>query len=264
MATTQHLTLGTVPLTVTTQGGGHPFLLLHGGGGPQTVAAFADLLATTRDARVITPVHPGFGGTARPDHIADPHALAALYVELLDHLDLSDVTVVGNSIGGWIAAEMALLHSPRITSVVLVDAVGIEDVEHPVVDFFSLTMPEITQLSFHNPAASTFDPSALTDAERLLLAGNRATLRTLGGTSMLDSTLAARLADVAVPTLVVWGESDQIVLPDYGRTFAAGIPGAVFLLLSEAGHLPQIERPEQLLVAVWNFADEHARNAPTL
>jgi pimeloyl-ACP methyl ester carboxylesterase len=88
-------------VTITERGDGHPFLVLHGGGGPQTVTGFADLLAAGGDARVITPVHPGFGGTPRPNGLDSPRGLAALYGGLLDELGLTGVTVVGNSIGGW-------------------------------------------------------------------------------------------------------------------------------------------------------------------
>src|SRR6266849_6376066 len=116
---------GTVEVTVAEKGEGHPILLLHGGGGPLTVSGFADLLAAQRPARVITPTHPGFGGTPRPDSLATVPGLAALYVALLANLGLRDVTVIGNSIGGWIAAEMALVDTIRISSFVLVDAVGI-------------------------------------------------------------------------------------------------------------------------------------------
>src|SRR5580704_7793391 len=134
---TLNLTLaGAGPLDVTAddRGEGRPFLLLHGGGGPQTVAGFAELLATKGPARVVTPVHPGFGGTPRPDGLASIAGLAALYHELLDQLGLQDVTVIGNSIGGWIAAELALLGSPRISGIVLLDAVGIAVEGHPVAD----------------------------------------------------------------------------------------------------------------------------------
>src|SRR5256886_16307463 len=104
--------VGTVEVTVSERGEGSPFLLLHGGGGPLTVSAFADLLAA-EPARVITPTHPGFAGTPRPDSLNSVRGLAQLYVALLDALDLRDVIVVGNSIGGWIAAHMALLPSAR-------------------------------------------------------------------------------------------------------------------------------------------------------
>src|SRR5690349_53351 len=117
------VTLGEVAVSLDDRGAGQPFLLLHGGAGPQSVTGFADLLAG-RQARVLVPTHPGFGGTPRPDALRTIQDLAALYGALLDELDLHGVTVVGNSIGGWIAAEMALAGSPRVSRAVLVDAVG--------------------------------------------------------------------------------------------------------------------------------------------
>lgn len=258
MSTTTH-TVRTgsadVEVTLSERGEGHPVLLLHGGGGPLTVTPWADRLAAARDARVLTPVHPGFAGTPRPDSLASVRDLATLYVALLDLLDLQDVTVVGNSIGGWIAAEMALLASPRIGSVVVVDAVGIEVPGHAVADFFSLSFTELAELSYADPMRYGIDPSTLPPAAVQAMAGNRATLEAYAGRGMTDTTLRARLADVSVPTLVVWGEADRIGDPDFGRAFAAAIPGAEFTLVEKAGHLPQIEAPDALVELVWSFAD---------
>lgn len=245
---------GPVGVTIDDRGEGRPFLLLHGGGGPQTVAGFADLLATKEPARVITPSHPGFGGTPRPDGLAGMAGLAALYRELLDRLGLDGVTVIGNSIGGWIAAELALLGSPRITGTVLVDAVGIEVEGHPVTDIFQLSLDELARLSYHDPAAFRIDPAAMTEAQRAGMAANRAALQVYGGTRMTDPSLRGRLTAIASPTLVIWGGADRIVDPGYGRAYAAAIPGARFQLLAETGHLPQLEAPGQLLRAVWDFA----------
>src|SRR5207248_86250 len=95
---------GPVDVTLTERGAGRPFVILHGGAGPLSVSGFADLLAEAEQVRVITPTHPGFGGMSRPDKLDSIRALAALYVGLLDELQLTEVTVIGNSIGGWIAA----------------------------------------------------------------------------------------------------------------------------------------------------------------
>jgi pimeloyl-ACP methyl ester carboxylesterase len=245
--------IGPVAVTVTQRGQGHPFLLLHGGAGPQSVSGFADLLAETQPARVITPTHPGFGGTSRPEALSTIRGLAALYVALLDELDLTDVTVVGNSIGGWVTAEMALIASPRISRIVLIGATGIDVPGHSVEDFFSLTLDEVFKLSFHNPGPFFVDPTTLPPAAQAIAAGNRAALAAYAGTSS-DPSLIERLSAVKVPALVLSGESDEIVDPAYGRAYAQAIPGARFQLLTETGHVPQIETPHQLLPAIWSFA----------
>jgi len=246
---------GPAGLAVSDYGAGQPFLLLHGGGGPDTVTGFGELFAKSHDARVIVPTHPGFGGTARPDALSSIRDLAALYVALIGQARLEDVTVIGNSIGGWIAAEMALLASPQVSRAILVDAVGIEVPGHPIADFFSLTMDQVFTLSFHNPDPFRIDPATLPPAAQAIAAGNRAALATYAGAAMSDPTLTGRLAHLELPTLVLWGDSDQIVDPGYGRAYAAAIPMARFQLLKDTGHLPSLETPDQLMHAIWDRAD---------
>ncbi|GIF17719.1 pimeloyl-ACP methyl ester carboxylesterase [Actinoplanes tereljensis] len=218
------------------------YLLLHGGAGPASVAAFAGRLPD-----VLAPTHPGFDGTPRPAGLTTIRDVAEHYAAQLDELDLDDVTVVGNSIGGWIAAELALLRPRRVSRLVLVDAVGIEVPGHPVADFFSLSMPEIAQLSYADPSRFTPPPPPPNPE-------NRKTLQVYAGEqSFVDPSLHARLAGITQPTLVVWGESDGIADLDYGRAFAAAIPGAEFRALPHTGHLPQIESPDLLLAAIQEF-----------
>jgi pimeloyl-ACP methyl ester carboxylesterase len=244
-----------VKVSVTSYGSGQPFLLLHGGAGPQSVTGFAELLAATHDVQALVPVHPGFGGTPRPDGLASIGQLAELYNSLVGQLGLADVTVVGNSLGGWITAEIALLQSPRVSRIVLIDAAGIDVPGHPVADFFSMTMDEVFTRAFHNPEPFRIDPATLPPAAQAIAAGNRAALAAYAGTSMSDPGLAARLAILEVPTLVLWGDSDQIADPDYGRAYAAAIPRARFRLLGNTGHQPQQETPELVLQAIWDSAD---------
>lgn len=247
--------IGPVEVSVAEHGSGQPFLLLHGGAGPQSVTGFAEKFAAAHDVRVLTPTHPGFGGTARPEALATVSGLAALYGALLDQLDLADVTVIGNSMGGWITAEIALLKSPRVSGIVLIDAVGIEVPGHPVADFFSLSMDQVFELSFHNPEPFRFDPATLPPAAQAVAAGNRTALAAYAGTAMSDPTLAARLGALEIPTLVLWGDSDRIVDTDYGRAYAAAIPMARFQLLTDTGHSPQLETPDQVLRAIRDSAD---------
>jgi len=236
-------------------GSGQPFLLLHGGAGPQSVTGFAEKFADAHQVRVLAPTHPGFGGTARPEALSSIADLAALYQALLDRLDLNDVTVIGNSIGGWITAEIALLASPRVSGIVLIDAVGIEVPGHPVADFFSLTMDQVFQLSFHDPAPFRIDPSTLPPAAQAVAAGNRAAIAAYAGASMTDPALAKRLGTLEIPTLVLWGESDGIVDLNYGRAYAKAIPMARFQVLTDTGHSPQLETPGQVVHAIWDSAE---------
>ena len=254
VSTTTNLILdgiGSVAVTVEDRGEGQPSLLLHGGAGPQSVARFAELLAEKEHSRVLTPTHPGFGGTPRPDGLQSVAGLAALYLALLDELALEGVTVIGNSVGGWIAAEMALLGSAWISALVLLDAVGIEVEGHPVADVSGLPVPEIQRLSFHDPIPFRVDPSTIPDPQKAIMAANGAALAVYAGSSaMADPTLLGRLGGIAIPTLVLWGESDRIVEPAYGRAYAAAIPGARFEVLPSTGHMPQMETPELVLQAI--------------
>jgi pimeloyl-ACP methyl ester carboxylesterase len=251
-----------VELTIDEVGTGHPFLLLHGGAGPASFVPFASHLAGHRPARALVPTHPGFNGTLRPADVADVRALADLYVALLDQLDLRDVTVVGNSIGGWVAAEIALLASPRVSSVVIMNAVGIAVPDHPVADFFALSLDELTDLSYHDPSRFRLDPATITEPQKAIMGANRQAIAVYAGQNMTDPTLAGRLANVTVPTLVLWGQSDGIVDPDYGQAYAAAISGARHQPLQQAGHLPQIETPAPALAAIWDFVDHHATTRP--
>jgi pimeloyl-ACP methyl ester carboxylesterase len=243
-----------VPVTFTERGEGRPVLLLHGGAGPQSVEKFAALLAEAGPARVIVPVHPGFGGTPRPDQLASMSALAAVYGQLIDDLGLAGVTVVGNSIGGWIAAEIALLASPRVSGAVLVDAAGLQLADAPAADFFALTMDQVADLAYYRPDDFRIDVASLPDQARAAMAGNQAALAVYGGAAMADAGLLGRLPAITIPVLVVWGAADRMIPPAHGRAYAAAIPGASFRLITEAGHLPQLETPGELLQLVTEFA----------
>jgi pimeloyl-ACP methyl ester carboxylesterase len=250
--------IGPVPVSLTEHGSGRPFLLLHGGAGPQSVDGFADLLAAEEPARVLVPTHPGFGGTPRPAGLGSIASLARLYARMIDDLGLDGVTVVGNSIGGWIAAEIALLGSPRVSGVILVDAAGLDIGDHPVADFFSLTMDQVADLSYYRPDAFRLDLDHLPDQQKAMMAGNRAALGVYGGPAMADPGLLERLPAIAIPVLAIWGEADRMIPVEHGRAYARAIPGARFLLIPEAGHLPQLETPDRLLAVVWDFAQTAA------
>ncbi|MEU9431304.1 alpha/beta fold hydrolase [Streptomyces sp. NPDC048252] len=251
----------TPELTLTESGpaAGRPVLVLHGGGGPATVAPIAEHFAAT--AHTLLPTHPGWNGTPRPDdftHVAD---LAAAYLRLLRERHLSDVLVVGSSLGGWIAAELAAADTQGLISgVVLVNSVGIEVDGEPIRDFFSLDARGAAEYAYHDSERFYVDPATV-PAERLaVFQGNMAALRVFsGGPAMSDPTLRPRLAAVTTPTLVLWGESDGIATPAYGKEYAASFGNARFEVVPEAGHLPHLEQPARTFSLLDGFAAETAR-----
>ena len=248
---TRTLDVCAVEVTVQDRDRTRPFLLLHGGGGVLTMTGFADLLAERTHSRVLLPTHPGFGGTPKADGLTGVIELAQTYVTMLEQLDLTDVTVVGNSFGGWLAAEIALRHSPRVSGAVIIDGVGIEVQGHPMTDVSGLSRAELLAHSFHDPGKAPVPPDTGG-------AGPSPDVRALigyTGPTMSDPTLAERLGGVDIPVHVLWGESDRIVDPAYGKAYAAAIPMSTFTLLPRSGHLPQVETPEELLGALLDLGN---------
>ncbi len=248
-------------ITVDQQGEGRPLLLLHGGGGPPSMGPLPSALS--ENFEVIAPVHPGFAGTPRPDWYDGIDDIALTYRQLLEQRDLRDVLVVGSSIGGWIASEMAVREHERISGVVLLNAVGINVDGIELADFFSLTPQELIAFSFHHPAAAP-DPTQLPQQARDIQAANAATLAVYAREPyMHDPKLRRRLALVPTPVAAIWGQSDQIAPEPYGRAYAASFPNGRFEPIPEAGHLPHLEQPEPVLEAIHRFADETTRSATT-
>ena len=230
--------------------GARPVLVLHGGGGPFTVAPIAAHFEP--DSHVLLPTHPGWDATPRPEDFADIPTLAATYLRLLADRDLSDVLVIGSSLGGWIAAEMAASDTEhRIGRLVIIDGAGIEVPSEPVVNFFGFTPRQIAEYSWHDPERGYLDPSML-PPERI--AAQRANIQTMGvytaAHGMHDPELQPRLGEVTIPALVLWGASDRVFTPGYGRAYAAELGNAQFELIAEAGHLPQLEQPTATFGAI--------------
>ena len=248
---------GGVELSITEYGDaeadkGTGVLVLHGGAGPRTVAGLA--AALSQHAYVIAPVHPGFDGTPRPEQFDSVADLASTYLDLLDVLGLSSVMVIGSSIGGWIAAEMATRDNKKVVAAtVLVNAPGIKaDPGQEITDVSTLTPVEMGKLAFHNPQFR-LDPSTLTEQQRAGMIANQGTLAVYAGEHMYDVKLRGRLHRVDIPVLVVWGEEDGVVPLAYGRTFADSFARARFVQIPETGHFPFIEDPAAFFGALGEF-----------
>ncbi len=244
-----------VDLPVRRYGSGRPLLMLHGGGGPMSAHPFATALAQRFE--VIEPVHPGFADTKIPERFDDLEDLVYLYLDLMDHLALRDAVVLGHSLGGWAACEIAVRNINRIAKLVLVDSVGVKVSgrdTRDIVDVFSTSQIELNRLAWHNPALAP-DFGKLTPEALRTVATNRVALGLYGWDPYLHNPrLKHRLHRIKVPTLIIWGASDGIVKPDYGRGLQRMIPGAELAVLEFAGHSPQIEQPTAFVDQVVRFA----------
>ena len=230
-------------------------LLLHGGAGPRSVAGLA--AALSEHTYVITPTHPGFENTPRVEWLESVADLADSYLDLIEELKLETVLVLGNSLGGWIASEMALRDiKGRIKSIVLINATGIRpDEANQIVDVRPLPPTAISKLSFYDPAKRP-DFATFSDAQRATMAANQGTMAVYtGGGSLFAPKLRRRLRRVTAPTLVIWGEEDGILATSYGRAYAEAFANGHFAPIPQAGHFPQIEQPGAVLGAIGDFVD---------
>ena len=254
----ERLAVGDIELEVIRQGQGRPVLLLHGMHTVDPQLRFLELLG--KWAEIIAPSHPGFGHTERPADFDTVYDLVHLYLDVLETLPYEKVTLVGLSFGGWLAAEIAVKCHHRIDRIVLVDACGIKisDRETPdILDVFNASPLEVQQNSWHDPGKWAPDFNALLDDEIVVRARNWDALCLYGWEPyMYNPQLKRWLRRIMQPTLVLWGASDGIVAPSYGRAYSDLIPGARFELIAEAGHHPEIEQPEAFVDRVVAFLEQ--------
>lgn len=249
------LSVGSIELEVLRRGAGPPILLLHGMQHIDPRAPFLDLLGER--AEIIAPSHPGFGHSPRPADFDTVYDLVHLYLDLLDTLPYEQVTLLGLSFGGWLAAEIAVNSCQYIDRLILVDALGIKisDRETPdILDVFNTSPTEVQRRSWHDPGPWAADFNTLSDDALVTRTRNREALCLYGWHPyMYNPQLKRWLHRISVPTLVLWGASDGIVCPDYGRAYSELIPGARFELIEQAGHHPEMEQPGAFVDRVTAF-----------
>jgi pimeloyl-ACP methyl ester carboxylesterase len=255
------IAIGAVALDGYVAGDGPPLLFLHGGDYVQQNRAFLDLLA--RRWRVTAPRHPGFGASPRPAGFRTVHDLAYLYLDWLDHEAPSGATIVGSSFGGWVALEMAVRNPERIERLVLIDALGLKfggREEREIADIYALPADEVRRRTFFDAEGAIPDYARFGDDELVAIANDRAAAALYGWRPyMHDPALAQWLHRVRVPSLVVWGDNDGIVGPEYGERLSRSLPDARFARVARAGHYPQVERPDEVAALVDGFARQEAK-----
>ena len=239
------------------RGTGSPLLFLHPHIGLDPTAPVLDRLA--EHARLIAPTHPGFGNSEQSPSFDSVDDLAYFYLDLLDELDLKDVTLVGVSLGGWIAAEMAVKSTARLARLILANTVGIKvgsRETRDIADIFAMTEKEFNERAYANPELGARDYKAMAEADVRVVARNREATALYGWSPyMHDPKLKGRLHRIRIPTLLLWGDRDRILSESYGRAYAAAIPGARFETMTPAGHFPHLDQPDEFARRVHAFTE---------
>jgi len=251
-----------VDLELFESGQGSPVLFLHGASGFDQKQPFVAPLAARR--RLIAPSHSGFGKSSLPEWLDSVDDIAHIYLELLDTLDLGQVDIVGCSIGGWIAAEIATKSPERVRRLVMAGPVGVkvgsaDKLDIP--DIFAMPQADVQKLLFHDPVRMTPDIRKMSDDELAVMFRNRETLALLVWEPWMHNTkLKWRLHRVKSPALFIRGSSDGLVSDDYLKAYAALLPNARTLTIPAAGHAPHLEQPEAFASAVLEFLDRDMRS----
>jgi pimeloyl-ACP methyl ester carboxylesterase len=257
------ISIAGIELEMLERGQGAPLLWLHGGAGIGVDMPFIDLLAKER--HVVAPSHPGFGKSALPDWIDSIDDIAHVYLELMDRAGLTRTDVIGFSVGGWIAAELATKVPERINRLVLIAPVGVKTGSTDkldVPDIFAMPRDKLDRLRFHDPAKNPADFANMPDADLHIIARNNETLALLTWEPyMHNPKLKHRLHRVDVPALLMRGASDGIVSADYLARYAALLPKARIETIAQAGHLPHVEQRETTAAKVLAFLDAERSGA---
>jgi len=241
-------------------GSGEPLLFLHGAGGLLGIEPFLEELGN--DFRVIAPHLPGFGESTGGDQIDDVIDAALFYHEVMDELGIDRAHIVGHSMGGMLAAEVAALDVSRAKKLVLVAAAGFWLDDHPIPDFFALDLKELGSYLFHDPKSPFAQAFLAVPQDMSLLADmyvervKRLSMASKFLWPIPDRGLKKRAYRIAALTLVLWGASDRLIPPVYAGEFIRHIRDARVQMIEAAGHMLPYEQPEAFCKAVRGFLKE--------
>ncbi len=240
-------------------GAGEKILMLHGGGGSPRF--LPGMRALSEKFEVIIPQAPGFGGGEAPPWLERVSDLANFYLELIDELDLRDVHLLGLSLGGWVAADLAVRNSSRLRSLILMDAPGIDVPGVARLDSFLLNDEEAVRAIYFDPklADEAVARALSPENEDVRLSNQRTVAKLAWQPRFHDPQLQRWLHRIRIPTLILWGENDRLFPPAYGAAWQKAIAGSRLAVLSRCGHLPIQEKPEDFARLVGEFCATASR-----
>jgi pimeloyl-ACP methyl ester carboxylesterase len=229
-------------------GKGDPFLWLHGANGGHW-NPFLERMAQSFD--VLAPDHPGFGRSDHSEEIDSVLDLAFYYRDFLDVLGLEQVFVCGNSLGGWIGLELALIQSHRIKKLIVCDTAGVHHPGEEGLDMFITSPAELAQALFYDAAKAPLSPQG--EEAELIMLKNRKMFARLVWEQPFNPKLLKRLRGLYVETLIVWGRDDRLIPVHVSERLVQALPQSKLCIIDQCGHLPYLEQTEKLSQAVLSF-----------
>jgi pimeloyl-ACP methyl ester carboxylesterase len=225
-------------------GSGSQVLFLHGESGALECQRFVEALSKTHE--VLLPDHPGFGKSDDPDWIRNVPDVAMFYLDFLDALKIARIDVVGHSLGGWIAAEMAIRDCAKLRSITLLAPAGIRLKGVPCGDNFIWGPEESVRSLYHDQLFADRILSMKPSDEGIAVATkNHYTVTKLGWQPRwFNPDLEKWLHRVKVPTHIVWGEEDRLFPPAYAALWQQRLPCASLTMVENCGHLPHVEKTD--------------------
>jgi pimeloyl-ACP methyl ester carboxylesterase len=251
----ERLTIAGTRVRVQSAGDSPPLLYLHGAGGVSWLPGHA---ALAERCRLIVPEHPNWGEAELADGLESIDDLVYFYLDFLDALGLEHVHLAGHSLGGWLAAEIAVAHPDRLWTLTLIDAAGLWLPDCPMPDLFALSAAETARLGNYDPtvAQAAIAAGAAPEALAAQVRARAAFARIAWNPYLHNPRLAGRLRRARMPALVVWGEEDRIIPPAYADEYARLLPDAHVVRFPACGHSPAREKPIELAAAMLGFLRE--------
>jgi pimeloyl-ACP methyl ester carboxylesterase len=248
--TAEMMTVNGASIEVLRGGGGAPMLFLHGAGGASQWAPYMESLAERFD--LIVPSHPGYGRSDTPAWLDTIHDLAFFYLDFIEQLGLEDVHLAGNSLGGWLAAEIAVRATTRLKTLTLVSPGGLHIKGVRKGDIFLWGNEERVRNTFFDQKMAEARLAANVSEEMadIALKNHFTTAKLAWSPRFHDPHLHKWLHRIDVPTTIIWGENDKIFPVALAEAYREGIPGSQVTIIPECGHLPQQEKLDDFLSAV--------------
>jgi pimeloyl-ACP methyl ester carboxylesterase len=253
---TERIAVGQTELYLLRGGSGRPCLVLHGIEGHEGWLSFHQELADT--ATVYAPSHPGYGHTAAPDWLSTIQHQAVFYNWFLQTARIEGVNVVGSGVGGWIAAQMAVMCSERLRSLTLIGAAGVRPEHDEIFDVFVARWRDVIERGFVDAASSPeyqriYGSAPVQEYGGIREAGRTMNMRMCFKPYMYDAALPGMLPKIDVPTLVIHGRDDRIIPLECASLYQRAIPNARLQVIENCGHFAHLDRPEEVAAIVSEF-----------